>query len=482
MIVVDNTSKQVKAYVGNQMASSTPFRFVDMAQAKRSSGSTLKPFLYASAIEQSHILPNSLIRDVPISFDGYQPKNFNEEFHGLVPADEALSRSLNIPFVNLLYNYGLPIFYEDLQQLGLHEIDKGSEHYGLTLILGGAEVSLWELTKAYVNFKSIYTNYVENSSQYSTENISELNPFEGDINKKPELSFTPSIWSAASVYFSMEAMTNLNRPEDINTISLLGQEQQIAWKTGTSFGFKDAWSIGINDDYTIGVWVGNADAEGRPQLTGVKAAAPIMFEMFRELPRTNNWLQPPFDDLKKDKICNFSGWPVTSHCENYTEQYVPARHIKRKNCPYHVSLSVDKSEQFQVNRNCYPARELKTKSFVKLSPVERYYIKLSNFKAPPPMHPNCKQSEQANVMEFIYPRSGESIILPKSFDENDEEVALKLAHAKNETVYWYLDKNYLTTTEEIHEISLYLEPGNYEISVVDSQGHQLRQNLTVKER
>lgn len=481
LIVVENKTRKVLAYVGNTNNAKSPFRYVDMAQAKRSTGSTLKPFLYAAALEKSQILPTALLKDIPVSYSGYRPKNFNEKFHGLVPAHQALSRSLNVPFVNVLQEYGLSLFYEDLQQLGLQQIDKGADHYGLTLILGGAEVSLWELTQAFVNFKQLYSTYVNSSSQYQTDEIQPLKFNSAEVEERQDLGYQASNWHASSIYFALKAMTELERPEKIDFKTIMGNDQQIAWKTGTSYGFKDAWSIGMNEDYTIGVWVGNADAEGRPHLTGVKTAAPIMFDMFKELPKSKDWLLPPFDDVKQVSLCHFSGLPKSKACDESELKWIPSHSKALQQCIYHTEVSVDETERYQVKTNCYPVSKMKKKSFVKLSPIEKHFTTSIGYTSPPPLHPDCeKVSDEQELMQFIFPRKNERILLPKSFDETNEEVVLQLAHSKPTEVHWYINERYLTTTAELHETSIYLKPGSYQISVVDENGNFLKQDVIVE--
>lgn len=481
LIVVENSTRHVLAYVGNTSHSQNPFRYIDMVQAKRSTGSTLKPFLYAAAMEKHQILPRSLLRDIPVSYDGYRPKNFNEKFNGLVPAHQALSRSLNVPFVHLLHEYGLNRFYMDLQNVGLSQIDKGADYYGLPLILGGAEVSLWELTQSYVNFKDVYSTYVKSSSQYKTKSFESLN-FDLKTNQNQQnLKRQPSLWHASSVYFALQAMTQLERPEDFNLDMSISENQQIAWKTGTSYGFKDAWAIGMNDTYTIGVWVGNANAEGRPNLTGIRAAAPLMFAIFKELPENKTWLLPPYDDIKEAHLCPFSGLPKSKACEDSVLEWIPSHSRIKQQCNYHTVVSVDETETYEVKNNCYPPSKMKNKSYIKLSPIEQHFTSALSYKKLPPLHPDCKADKHGNqLMEFIFPRKNEQIILPKGFDETREEIILQLAHTEPSEVHWYINESYITTTQELHETSIYLEPGRYQLSVMDENGNFLKQKMIVE--
>lgn len=483
VLVVENSTRKVLAYVGNQLDETTAFRYVDMVQAKRSTGSTLKPFLYAKSVQEGTIFPQSILQDIPIGYRGYRPKNFSEQFYGIVPANEALSRSLNVPFVNLLYQYRVPSFYEDLKSMGITHLNHPASHYGLSLILGGAEVNLWEMTQAYVNFSSIYFDYIAHSAQYREQPIYPLNYLDETMQMEDDFEFLPSLFDASSVYFSLKAMTQVQRPEAFDSSIFLGDSDQIAWKTGTSFGFKDAWSIGMNATHTVAVWVGNADTEGRPNLTGIRAAAPVMFEVFNLLPKEKEWLQPPYDDLVKEEICAFSGNKATDHCENKRLDFVPAHQKNKTMCSRCVKLDVDKKLQFQVNRNCYPQENIKRQHYVLLSPVEVFYTSLEKIALPPPFHPDCLEEVQATPMEFIFPRKGEVVFLPKSFDEKVQEIAIQLAHLdENEQVFWYLDKEYITSTKGIHELSLPLQKGNYVLSVVDTKGNSLSQQLEVVTR
>lgn len=481
VLVVHNSTRKVHAYVGNASAAQTAFRFVDMVQAKRSTGSTLKPFLYAAALDKNQLLPHSLLRDMPVSFGGYRPQNFSQQFQGLVPAHEALSSSLNVPFVNLLQAYGLPIFYSDLQKAGLHQINKGEKHYGLSLILGGAEVSLWELTQAYANFKETYSTYVATSSQYATHPLKKIQIAENAVLETAELSYQPSLWRASSVYFTLQAMTSLQRPEDAQLANLWAAEQQIAWKTGTSYGFKDAWAIGVNEAYTVGVWVGNADGEGRPNLTGIKAAAPILFDVFEKLPQNSQWLLPPYDDVQPKLLCEFSGLPASDACSAFSVQYIPAHANPSSLCTFHQEIYVDETQTYQVQKDCYPASKIKKKKVVQLSPSEAYFTQSIHVEKSPPLHPDCIDFVTSVAMEFIYPRKGERIILPKNFDETQQEIVLQLAHHKPTEIHWYIDNTYLTTTFELHETSVYLPPATYQLSVVDEAGNRLEQMLVVEE-
>ena len=280
---------EVLAYVGN---TEDPHdgqehgNYVDIIQAPRSSGSILKPILYTYLLQEGKILPKSLIPDIPTMISGYQPQNFDRTFEGAVPADEALQRSLNVPAVIELQKYGYPRFCQRLQELGFSTITKSADHYGLTLILGGAEVKLWDLAKVYSSMARVLKNSA--IKDYDKSDWRAPNYIEDTVQVKK----SGKILDASSLWFTFDAMRFLNRPQVESGWNLFSSSRQIAWKTGTSHGFRDAWAIGVDADYFVGVWVGNADGEGRPGMTGLNAAAPLLFQTFDLLPESPWFIKP----------------------------------------------------------------------------------------------------------------------------------------------------------------------------------------------
>ena len=246
----------------------------------------------------------------------------------------------------------------------------------------------------------------------------------------------------------------MNRPTGEENWSFFSNSQQIAWKTGTSFGFKDAWAVGVTPKYAIGIWVGNADGEGRPGLTGVQAAAPILFDILNELPFQEEWFSVPYDELIEAEICAKSGQLANVYCDEITTEWIPKNGIRTASCNYHKKVFLDKSETYRVNSSCYSLAEMKQKNWFSLPPIlEYYYAPLHpEYKPLPPFKNNCLQENEA-LLSFIYPKRNEEIILPKDFDETINEVVFKLAHRSPETiVYWYLDSEFIGTTQTFHEL------------------------------
>ncbi|MDD3037473.1 penicillin-binding protein 1C, partial [Bacteroides sp.] len=280
ILVIDIPTNEVIAYCGNVHFEQQRGGYqVDIIQAPRSTGSILKPFLYYAMLKEGSLLPNTLLPDIPININGFTPQNFNMQFEGAVPASEALARSLNIPSVTMLQKYGVPKFHHFLQQIGFKTINKPSSHYGLSLILGGAEATLWDVTNGYAQMGRMLLEQKGaipgKFSQYEKAQILlRTNDNEADNDKpsdkqrrnKENLSTSgkeEQEESAGAVWQTLSALTEVNRPEEIDWKSIPSM-QTIAWKTGTSYGFRDAWAVGVTPRYAVGVWVGNATGEGKP--------------------------------------------------------------------------------------------------------------------------------------------------------------------------------------------------------------------------
>ncbi|MCI2228543.1 penicillin-binding protein 1C [Polaribacter sp. MSW13] len=482
VLVLDVEKRQVLTYVGNSKTSKINQKDVDVIDKPRSTGSILKPFLYAAMLDSGDLLPNMLVADVPTHFGSYQPENFDKKYAGAVSAKLALSKSLNVPTVRMLQSFGLEKFHHYLQKLKLRDLKKDPNYYGLTLALGGAESNLWDLCKSYASMASTINHFTENSSRYFKNEFCEPTFYADKKIDFGEKSSEKIIFDAASIYLTFESLKNVNRPNADQNWKFFDSSKQIAWKTGTSFGFRDAWAIGATKDYIVGVWVGNADGEGRPGLVGVQAAAPILFDVFDKLPNSE-WFEKPFDEMTEIEICTKSGYRATDNCEEKTLQFVQNAGLKTKPCPYHFLVNVDASENYQVNTSCENFDKIKQKSWFVLPPLMEYYYKDKNpfYKSLPKFRNDCL-GEVKNAMKFIYPTEKSIIFLPKNFDGKKNEIVLKVAHSNTESIlYWYINNEFVATTKETHNYAINLKSGNYVIVVTDNFGNQIKQEIIIKE-
>lgn len=482
-IIASVETGEVLAYVGNSPPRAREAgHAVDMIQAQRSSGSILKPFLYAAALQDGLILPGSLLPDVPTLYRNYAPQNFNRRYDGAVPANEALSRSLNIPFVRLLHNYDGERFLQLLRKTGFSTFSKEYSHYGLSLILGGGEVSLVELAGAYASLARTLNHYTSRNSRYLSNDFRPLS-FTSHENPEEEEGVTdhPPVFSAGAIWHTFEALSGLVRPPEETGWEHFTTSRKIAWKTGTSFGFRDAWSVGINRDYVVAVWAGNASGESRPGLLGGTAAGPLMFELFNLLPN-RPWFGLPYDDLVEVPVCAESGYRAGPDCPDSQSRYIPNIAKPSGVCPYHRLVHLTSDRQFQTRHECETSGHLVSVPWFVLPPLMEWYYRQRHpqYRALPPPKPGCF-TETENPMDFIYPnRPNTTIMIPVDLDGEQQRVVFSAVHRDAEaTLYWHLDGEYLGQTRGTHEMEVLPSPGTHVLTIVDEKGNQIVRRINV---
>jgi len=479
-LIVDNHTGEVLSYVGNTPAyEGFHGNDVDVITAPRSTGSILKPFLYAAALQDGVILPEMLLVDIPTYYTDFSPKNYTRKFDGAVPAHTALSRSLNVPAVRLLDNYGTEKFCDLLKKIKLTSINRSASHYGLSLILGGAEASLWDLAGAYASMARILTTYTNNSSQYNTQSFRAPHL---SISSKPfeeNFTFQQPALTASSIYFTFEALTNVQRPAEETGWENFSSGRKIAWKTGTSFGYRDAWAIGVTPEYTVAVWVGNASGEGRPGIIGGSAAAPVLFELFRSLPSTS-WFDTPYDELKTVLICRETGFQAAPDCPHPDTTYLPALEVHAPVCPYHQLVHLSADEKYRVTGDCYPVDQMVHQSWLVLPPVMAWYYKSKNptYQPLPPFKPGCLQADPS-AMAIIYPKPGAQLFIPVDLDGQAGRIVCKATHRhSSERLFWHLNDEFIGETIHLHQVELFPPKGRHLLTLTDEAGNQVKRWFT----
>nr|WP_247666521.1 penicillin-binding protein 1C [Aquimarina sp. MMG015] len=481
VLVLDVDTREVMSYVGNSPTDKVHQKDVDVIRAARSTGSTLKPLLYAAMMDKGELLPEQLVSDVPTVIAGYTPMNYDETFSGAVSASTALARSLNIPAVRLLQKYGLQRFRDELSVFKIKDLKYSADHYGLSLIVGGAEGNLWDLCKTYAGYSGTLNHYENSSSEYFTNEFTEpiiLANEKVDFGKKVKQK---PVVGAGSIWLTFESMKKVNRPQGDEAWEFYDSSREIAWKTGTSFGNRDAWAIGASKDYVVGVWIGNADGEGRPDLTGLNSAAPLLFDVVNLLPNSN-WFPIPYDDLVMAKVCDKSGFLASKECP-VKDVYVPLAGTKTEPCPYHQLVHLDPVEEYRVNSSCESVDRMIHQPWFVLPPLQAYYYKNkhADYRSLPPFRSDCSTDLLAS-MAFIFPKGNSSVYLPKGFDGKINEVVLKIAHTKPETrVFWYIDNHFVGVTKQFHEMPVQPSPGKHVITVLDENGNELKKKIEIKE-
>ena len=464
ILVIDIRTNQVVAYCGNvNFERKQSGNQVDVIQAPRSTGSILKPFLYYAMLQEGSLLPHTLLPDIPININGFTPQNFSLQFEGAVPASEALARSLNIPAVTMLQKYGVPKFHTFLRQIGLKTINRPASHYGLSLILGGAEATLWDVTNTYAHMGRSLLQLPQTECSLL---LSDSENSEAVTSAK-----TTDIFQPGAVWQTFNALPEVNRPEEIDWKSIPSMHP-IAWKTGTSHGFRDAWAVGVTPHYAVGVWVGNATGEGKPGLVGARTAGPVLFDIFSLLPPTQ-WFKRPGNVFVKTEVCRKSGHLKGRFCEETDTLLILPAGLKTEACPYHHLVTLSADETHRIYENCANLEPTIQKSWFTLPPVWEWYYKQHHpeYSPLPPFKPGCGE-DALQPMQFIYPPMNARIVLPKQMDGSPGYMTAELAHGNPvTTIFWHLDNTYLTQTQDFHKISLQPTPGKHSLTAVDSAGN-----------
>ncbi len=478
VLVIDNQTFETVAYIANSPIGD-PYQHghaIDLLHSHRSTGSILKPFLFAASIEAGEILPNTLLADTPIHYPGFTPKNYDRTYQGAVPAKQALTRSLNIPAANLLSQYGVAKFQALLTNMGMTTLHRSPKNYGLTLVLGGAEGTLWEITSMYANLAML-------SSQSRHDNISF---YQMPIVEKNASTATENNveLSSATSWMTLQMLLDVKRPGVESFWKKFSTSQKIAWKTGTSFGHRDAWAVGVTPDYTVGVWVGNADGMDNPELVGVKLAAPLLFDVFNQLPEKSRWFEKPYWRMKKILICKNDGYLATKSCESMSYQIPISSHFN-KTSPYHQLIHLDKTGKWRVHSKCESVNKMQHKNWFVLPPHQAYFYQQShpNYHSLPDWREDCisQQSTQSAVnFKLLYPAEDTQIYLPKDIDGEQSNVVFHaIHHDPNASIFWHIDNHYLGETKVFHQLPVYVEPGIHVLTLVDESGQKIQRKFIV---
>ncbi|WP_407932841.1 MULTISPECIES: penicillin-binding protein 1C [unclassified Dysgonomonas] len=480
-IIFDVEKNEVVAYCGNvDFERDISANQVDIIQAPRSTGSILKPFLYCAMLQEGLLLPDQLLPDVPINLNGFAPKNFSLQYDGAVHASDALARSLNVPSVVSLRKYSVPKFYNVLQRAGMTTLNRSADNYGLSLILGGAEGKLWDISYMYLQMAQQLKLFNEEGRYFEMKQPSYLladnNNEKGDRNRNP-------LFSAGAIWQTLEALTNVNRPEEIDWRSI-PSIQKIAWKTGTSFGFRDGWSVGVSPKYVVGVWVGNSDGEGRPGLTGARTAGMVMFDIFNSLPQSR-WFERPESDLVIAEICHESGFLKGMNCpETATDTtWISKKGRDAAVCPYHKLVHLSEDMKYQVFNDCAGSRGIVHTPWFILPPSWEWYYKEQHpdYRPLPPYSPECREDSDIRLMEFIYPFPNAIINLPKQLDGSPGKLVFEVAHRNPQNrIFWHLDGQYIGDTQYFHKKEYSPSKGEHSLTVVDETGVSMAIKFSVK--
>ncbi|HUQ12202.1 MAG TPA: penicillin-binding protein 1C [Steroidobacteraceae bacterium] len=469
-LIVDNVTFEVLAYVGN---SNGDGHAVDIIRRPRSTGSILKPMLYAAMLEDGLLTPRMLLPDVPTHYEGFSPENFDREYRGAVRADEALAQSLNIPAVRELKAYGVARFADLLRASGMSTLKRPADDYGLTLILGGAEGNLWDITGLYASLAGIArAGLADREPQFHV-----LTSILGTQSR----ARGPTPISTGAAWLTLRALLEVPRPGEEGHWRSFADSRAIAWKTGTSWGLRDGWAVGSTSRYTIGVWVGNARGEGRPGLTGSNMAAPLMFGLFNTLP-ASPWFEQPVHALRQVQVCVNDGFLAVEGCETERVLLPKDSHFEMLS-PHNPRVNLEASGRFRVDSECESPGEMRHTSWFVLPAAEEFYYRRGHaeYRPLPSLRADCvSRGDARGSLALLYPDVNGRVLIPGELDGTRGRAVFEAVHRRRDaTIYWHLDDRYLGATHTFHQQSLDMDPGPHILTLVDNEGQRVTRRFEV---
>jgi penicillin-binding protein 1C len=476
-LIMDTATGEVRAYIGNVRSQTA--EYVDIIQSKRSSGSILKPFLFAALLDSGQLMPSELVSDIPTRIDSYKPENNTQSYTGAIPAEEALTRSLNIPAVRALRSYGVSRFVALLKSLGVSTLFRSADEYGLPLILGGAEVTLWDMCGLYAGLaRTAMPALGERDSQFFPPSYRKGLPYKGRSIENTQ----PSPISPGAAWLTLNTLTGLTRPDEEASWRNFASSYHIAWKTGTSFGFRDAWAIGVTSRWTVGVWIGNATGEGRAELRAAATAAPVLFELFSFL-EPAQWIPKPSTALKSVEICVQSGFPAGPNCESIGYADIPAAAPRRIPCPFCKTLVLNEAQTRQIRLSGTIAERGVARKWFVLPPAEEWYYRRWNLDYKPPPSFEGQIDHRMTPLALYNPEENARIYVPTELDGSLGKVVFMAAHREQDAIlYWHLDNTYLGHTSLFHELAYRPATGPHRLTVMDASGNLILRSFTVLSR
>ena len=459
IVVIENSTRKLRAMVGSaDYFDKAHSGQVNYALARRSPGSALKPFLYAMALDEGIAIPETYVLDIPTDFSGYVAENYDSKYRGRITLENALILSLNAPAVRLLSQVGLKDFHNLLLKGGLSTLDRPSEKYGLPLILGAGEVRLLDLV-------NLYTTLAE-GGEHRQVSVSE--------DRGQDEAGTRLLSREAS-YLITEILTGLKRPDmPANTWALTEDVPEVAWKTGTSYGHRDAWSLGYSSKYTIGVWVGNPDGRGQKGISGSEHAAPILFDLFRGIEGDGaRIVRPEGLDLGTIEVCRESHLLPTPYCgERDKVTYIKGvSRIPRDD--YSRRIFVDSETGDLLLGDCIGERPHEPRVITTYPPelVAWWMADGKPIDGVPPLSPYCNDVSSERPPRILSPDKATPYRVLKGMPAEYQRVELIAGVSEEvDTLYWYQDGKLVTTTRPYKKTFIPLEAGTHHLVVVDSSG------------
>mgnify|MGYP001161871673 CR=1 FL=1 len=455
VVIIDNLTHKVITYVGSSgFNDTTDGGQVNGANAVREPGSTLKPLLYAMCFDEGLLTPKMVLTDVAVNYEGYAPENYDKKFNGYVTVEYALDHSLNIPAVKSLKLLGHQRLIQKLSDCNFKQIQKDQRKLGLSLILGGCGTTLEELTGLFSSFANegiyIAPSYLQNDSNQRRVNVV----------------------SPAANYIINEILSKVNRPDFPLNWQATEHMPKIAWKTGTSYGRRDAWSIGYNKNYTVGIWVGNFSGVGAADLSGANIATPLLFKIFNTIDYDSDagWFTQPNDcDIRK--VCSETGLLPVDHCSNLVTDYFIPLISSTKVCDNRREIMLSADEKISYCKSCAPATGGYKKKWYKLiEPEMQAWLEENRiaYEKIPPHNPNCELIFKGSAPVITSPGNGMEYLINKK-DPEPLQLICKTANDVSR-VYWYINNKFYKSCNVGEKQFFVPQEGPVKISCTDDKG------------
>lgn len=463
VLIIDNRNSSVVAYCGSaDFYDADSFGQVNGVTATRSPGSTLKAALYAYAFDDGNLTPQMKFADIPTDFHGYQPDNYDLKFYGNVTTEFALVNSLNIPAVKLLEQIGLNNFINFLESCGFNQIQKQKNKLGLSMILGGCGTNLQELTR-------LFSAFARKGKLYPLQ-----------FTLKDDEERGEQIFSEASSYLTAQILSGINRSDIVN-LSSYSKLPKFAWKTGTSYGKRDAWAIGFNPNYAIGVWMGNFNGVGSPNLSGAEAAVPLLFDLFNAIDYDSDvkWFDMP-EELHTREVCSESGMIPTKYCINRVRDFAIKNKSSNELCSIHKPVYVNLEESVQYCTGCLPSSDYKKAVYAVYQPELTVWLSKNkyDYHKPPPHNPNCTAKFAEGGPKILSPSEDYEYFLEKN--SGQEILLLAASDDRVKTHYWYVNEKFIKKTKPGERLFYIPEEKELMITCLDDKGRDGTVRVSIK--
>ena len=465
VVIIDNKTHKVITYVGSSsFYDTTDGGQVNGANAVRQPGSTLKPLMYAMCFDEGLLTPKTVITDVSVNYGGYAPENYDEKFNGYVSIEYALEHSLNIPAVKSLRLLGHEKMIQKLSNCNFKQIQKDRRKLGLSLILGGCGTTLEELTGLF----SVFANdgvYIAPAYVSSTRSDRD----------------GQTVVSPAANFMINEILSKVNRPDFPLNWTATERMPKIAWKTGTSYGRKDAWSIGYNKNYTVGIWTGNFSGVGVAELSGANIATPLLFKIFNTIDYDSDeeWFTQP-DDCEIRKVCSETGLTPSDHCTNLVTDYFIPLISSTKICSNRQEIMISPDEKISYCKSCAPQSGYKKKWYKIVEPDMQAWFEENRiaYQKIPPHNPNCELIFKGAAPAITFPVNGTEYLINKK-DKEPLQLICKTANDVSK-VYWYINNKFYKSSNAGEKQFFMPDEGPVKISCTDDKGRNRNIKITVK--